>query len=83
MQNIILAVLYVFCMYAAAEGFMTLNTAASAFHQIYGAIWMAITAICISAIGIMHAIISRNASSPAVNDVPKDNLSGTPIENGK
>lgn len=62
MHNLILAILYALLMFAAAQGFLTLGAASSAFHQIYGVVWVAVSAICLSGIGIIHAIKSNDCT---------------------
>ena len=61
-HNLILAILYALLLFAAAQGFLTLGAASSAFHQIYGVVWVAVSAICISGIGIIHAIKSNDCT---------------------
>lgn len=56
MHNLVLVVLYALFIYAAMDGFLAISSASSAFHQIYGAVWVAVAAICASGIGITHAI---------------------------
>ena len=45
--------LLVLAIFAALQGFTTLTTASSAMHQIYGATWWIVFAVCVAGVGTM------------------------------
>lgn len=42
--------------FAAVQGFITVTTATSAMHQIYGAAWWVVFAVCIAGIGTTFGV---------------------------
>ena len=48
--------LIVLAIFAALQGFTTVATASSAMHQIYGAAWWAVFAVCVAGTGTMYGV---------------------------
>ena len=48
--------LIVLAAFAALQGFTTVATATSAMHQIYGATWWVVFAVCVAGVGTMYGV---------------------------
>lgn len=48
--------LIVLAIFAALQGFTTVATASSAMHQIYGAAWWVVFAVCVAGAGTMYGV---------------------------
>lgn len=48
--------LIILAIFAALQGFTTVATASSAMHQIYGAAWWVVFAVCVAGVGTMFGV---------------------------
>lgn len=56
MSNLFLIILYTLLIYSSTESIIILNSANTSIHQIYGAVFVVVVAICASGIGIIHTL---------------------------
>lgn len=68
--------LIVLAIFAALQGFITVSSASSAMHQIYGAAWWVVFAVCVAGTGTMYGIWRIIEKMPNESAVDKEKVGG-------